>query len=311
MADFYALGELLIDFTPTGKTPAGIPIFEQNPGGAPANVAVQAARLGVSAGFIGKVGQDMFGTFLRDTLVKQNVDVENLHFSNDTATSLAFVQLSESGDRDFSFYRSANADVMLCKEDISDEALKAARIVHFGSVSLTADPSRTATLDAAARAKKLGATITYDPNYRANLWKDKEDAIAQMKAPLPLVDILKVSDEELPLLTGTTDCESGTAQLAQNGIKLIFVTLGPDGVFYRFGEKTGHVAGVPCKVGDTNGAGDTFFGAALSKLYKENLNTLTVEKLESILAFANKAASITTSRHGAIPAMPTLAEVEG
>lgn len=135
--------------------------------------------------------------------------------------------------------------------------------------------------------------------------------MAQMKAPLPLVDILKVSDEELPLLTGTTDCESGTAQLAQNGIKLIFVTLGPDGVFYRFGEKTGHVAGVPCKVGDTNGAGDTFFGAALSKLCKEELDTLTVDKLEGILAFANKAASITTSRHGAIPAMPTLAEVEG
>ena len=113
MADFYALGELLIDFTPAGKTPAGIPIFEQNPGGAPANVAVQAARLGVSAGFIGKVGQDMFGTFLRDTLVKQNVDVENLHFSNDTATSLAFVQLSESGDRDFSFYRNPGADTQI------------------------------------------------------------------------------------------------------------------------------------------------------------------------------------------------------
>ena len=165
--------------------------------------------------------------------------------------------------------------------------------------------------DDTARAKKLGATITYDPNYRANLWKSKEDAIAQMKAPLPLVDILKVSDEELPLLTGTTDCESGTAQLAQNGIRLIFVTLGANGVFYRFGDKTGHVAGVPCKVGDTNGAGDTFFGAALSKLCKEKLDTLTVDKLEGILAFANKAASITTSRHGAIPAMPTLAEVEG
>ena len=120
-----------------------------------------------------------------------------------------------------------------------------------------------------------------------------------------------VSDEELPLLTGTTDCESGTAQLAQNGIRLIFVTLGANGVFYRFGDKTGHVAGVPCKVGDTNGAGDTFFGAALSKLCKEELDTLTVDKLEGVLAFANKAASITTSRHGAIPAMPTLAEVEG
>lgn len=125
---------------------------------------------------------------------------------------------------------------MLCKEDIPEEALKAAKIVHFGSVSLTADPARTATLDAAARAKKLGAIITYDPNYRANLWHSEEEAITQMKAPLPLVDILKVSDEELPLLTGTTDCQSGTAQLAQNGIRLIFVTLGANGVFYRFGE---------------------------------------------------------------------------
>ena len=145
----------------------------------------------------------------------------------------------------------------------------------------------------------------------AKPYDSEEEAIAQMKAPLPLVDILKVSDEELPLLTGTADCENGTAQLAQNGIRLIFVTLGANGVFYRFGEKTGHVAGVPCKVGDTNGAGDTFFGAALSKLCKEDLNTLTADKLEGILAFANKAASITTSRRGAIPAMPTLTEVEG
>ena len=244
-------------------------------------------------------------------LAENKVDVSGMAVDADHPTTMAVVSVDATGERDFSFYRSANADVMLCKEDISDEALKAAKIVHFGSVSLTADPSRTATLDAAARAKKLGATITYDPNYRANLWKNKEDAIAQMKAPLPLVDILKVSDEELPLLTGTTDCESGTAQLAQNGIRLIFVTLGANGVFYRFGDKTGHVAGVPCKVGDTNGAGDTFFGAALSKLCKEELDTLTVDKLEGILAFANKAASITTSRHGAIPAMPTLAEVEG
>ena len=299
--DILTIGEVLIDLTQTGKDARGIPQFAANPGGAPANLAVAAARLGAQTAFIGKVGADAFGRYLKEVLAENKVDV----------SGMAVVSVDATGERDFSFYRSANADVMLCKEDISDEALKAAKIVHFGSVSLTADPSRTATLDAAARAKKLGAVITYDPNYRANLWKNKEDAIAQMKAPLPLVDILKVSDEELPLLTGTTDCKSGTAQLAQNGIKLIFVTLGPDGVFYRFGEKTGHVAGVPCKVGDTNGAGDTFFGAALSKLCKEELDTLTVDKLESILAFANKAASITTSRHGAIPAMPTLAEVEG
>ena len=299
--DILTIGEVLIDLTQTGKDERGIPQFAANPGGAPANLAVAAARLGAQTAFIGKVGADAFGRYLKEVLAENKVDV----------SGMAVVSVDATGERDFSFYRSANADVMLSKEDISDEALKAAKIVHFGSVSLTADPSRTATLDAAARAKKLGAIITYDPNYRANLWKNKEDAIAQIKAPLPLVDILKVSDEELPLLTGTTDCESGTAQLAQNGIRLIFVTLGANGVFYRFGDKTGHVAGVPCKVGDTNGAGDTFFGAALSKLCKEELDTLTVDKLESILAFANKAASITTSRHGAIPAMPTLAEVEG
>ena len=299
--DILTIGEVLIDLTQTGKDARGIPQFAANPGGAPANLAVAAARLGAQTAFIGKVGADAFGRYLKEVLAENKVDV----------SGMAVVSVDATGERDFSFYRSANADVMLSKEDISEGALKAAKIVHFGSVSLTADPSRTATLDAAARAKKMGAVITYDPNYRANLWKNKEEAIAQMKAPLPLVDILKVSDEELPLLTGTTDCESGTAQLAQNGIRLIFVTLGANGVFYRFGDKTGHVAGVPCKVGDTNGAGDTFFGAALSKLCKEELDTLAVDKLEGILAFANKAASITTSRHGAIPAMPTLAEVEG
>ena len=281
--DILTIGEVLIDLTQTGKDERGIPQFAANPGGAPANLAVAASRLGAQTAFIGKVGADAFGRYLKEVLAENKVDVSGMAVDAEHPTTMAVVSVDATGERDFSFYRSANADVMLCKEDISDEALKAAKIVHFGSVSLTADPSRTATLDAAARAKKMGATITYDPNYRANLWKNKEDAIAQMKAPLPLVDILKVSDEELPLLTGTTD----------------------------FGDKTGHVAGVPCKVGDTNGAGDTFFGAALSKLCKEELDTLAVDKLEGILAFANKAASITTSRHGAIPAMPTLAEVEG
>ena len=309
--DIVTIGEVLIDLTQTGRDERGIPQFAANPGGAPANLAVAAAKLGAQTTFIGKVGEDAFGRYLTEVLQENNVDTRYMVTDADHPTTMAVVSVDASGERDFSFYRSANADVMLCKEDIPEEALKAAKIVHFGSVSLTADPARTATLDAAARAKKLGAIITYDPNYRANLWHSEEEAIAQMKAPLPLVDILKVSDEELPLLTGTTDCENGTAQLAQNGIQLIFVTLGANGVFYRMGDKIGHVAGVPCKVGDTNGAGDTFFGAALSKLCKEDLNTLTADKLESILAFANKAASITTSRRGAIPAMPTLTEVEG
>ena len=307
--DILTIGEVLIDLTQTGRDEKGIPQFAANPGGAPANLAVAASRLGAKTAFIGKVGADGFGRYLSDVLTQNGVDASGVAVDRQHPTTMAVVSVDASGERDFSFYRGANADVMLSKEDIPDAALEGAKVVHFGSVSLTADPSRSATLDAVRRAKAMGKTITYDPNYRANLWPDQDTAVAQMKAPLDLVDILKVSDEELPLLTGTTDCESGTAQLAAHGIGLIFVTLGPDGVFYRMGEKTGHVAGVPCKVGDTNGAGDTFFGAALSKLCKEDLTALTVEKLEQVLAFANKAASITTSRHGAIPAMPTLAEM--
>ena len=307
--DILTIGEVLIDLTQTGRDEKGIPQFAANPGGAPANLAVAASRLGAKTAFIGKVGADGFGRYLSDVLTQNGVDASGVAVDRQHPTTMAVVSVDASGERDFSFYRGANADVMLSSEDIPDAALEGAKIVHFGSVSLTADPSRSATLDAVRRAKAMGKTITYDPNYRANLWPDQDTAVAQMKAPLDLVDILKVSDEELPLLTGTTDCESGTAQLAAHGIGLIFVTLGPDGVFYRMGEKTGHVAGVPCKVGDTNGAGDTFFGAALSKLCKEDLTALTVEKLEQVLAFANKAASITTSRHGAIPAMPTLEEM--
>lgn len=309
--DILAIGEILIDLTQTGTDAKGIPQFAANPGGAPANLAVAAARLGARTAFIGKVGADGFGAYLTSVLQENGVDVSGIAVDPEDPTTVAVVSVDAAGERSFSFYRKANADVKLSAADIPDQALQSARMVHFGSVSLTADPSRSATLDAVRRAKASGAVITYDPNYRANLWPDVDTAVAQMKAPLDLVDILKVSDEELPLLTGTADCEAGTAQLAAHGIGLIFVTQGPDGVFYRMGSQTGHVPGVPCTVGDTNGAGDTFFGAALSRLCKEDLAALTADKLEAILAFANKAASITTSRHGAIPAMPTLAEVEG
>ena len=309
--DILTIGEILIDLTQTGRDEKGIPQFAANPGGAPANLAVAAAKLGAQTAFIGKVGDDAFGRYLTEVLRENGVDASWVAVDETYPTTMAVVSVDARGERDFSFYRSANADVMLSADDIPDAALRQAKLVHFGSVSLTADPSRAATLDAVRRAKGMGKTITYDPNYRANLWPDAGTAVAQMKAPLGLVDILKLSDEELPLLTGTTDCAAGTAALAAQGVKLIFVTLGPDGVFYRLGEKTGHVPGVRCTVGDTNGAGDTFFGAALSRLCKEDLAALTPDKLEPILAFANKAASITTSRHGAIPAMPTLAEVEG
>ena len=285
MMDITAVGEVLIDLTQNGVNEQGIPQFAANPGGAPANLAVAAARLGAKTAFVGKVGRDSFGDQLRKCLQDNNVDVSAMCVDPVQHTTLAVVSLDPTGERHFSFYRDPSADVSLTSEEIPLDMLQNTKYLHFGSVSLTADPARTATLYAAK---------------------------ARMKEALPLADVLKVSDEELPLLTGTTDLEEGTAILAAQGISLVLVTMGPDGAFYRFQGKTGHVAGVPCKVGDTNGAGDTFFGAVLSQLSQLNsLQDLTIPELERVVALANKAASITTSRHGAIPAMPTMAEVQG
>ena len=312
MIDITTIGEILIDLTQSGKTEQGIPKFDANPGGAPANLAVAAARLGARTAFIGRVGNDSFGDYLKRCLAENGVDVRGMSVDEKARTTLAVVALDERGERTFSFYRDPSADVNLSMEHVPMELLGGTKVLHFGSVSLTAEPARTATLEAAKTAKASGAYVSYDPNYRASLWPDEETAVRNMTEPLSMVDILKVSDEELPLLTGCTDPEKGSARLTDQGVRLVLVTLGAEGAFYRFDGHTGHVPGVPCKVGDTNGSGDTFFGAALSQLVKLNsLDELTVPELERILAFANKAASITTSRHGAIPAMPTLQEVEG
>ena len=312
MIDITTIGEILIDLTQSGRTEQGIPRFDANPGGAPANLAVAAARLGARTAFIGRVGNDSFGDYLKRCLAENGVDVRGMSVDEKARTTLAVVALDERGERTFSFYRDPSADVNLSMEHVPMELLGGTKVLHFGSVSLTAEPARTATLEAAKTAKASGAYVSYDPNYRASLWPDEETAVRNMTEPLSMVDILKVSDEELPLLTGCTDPEKGSARLAEKGVRLVLVTLGAHGAFYRFDGHTGHVPGVPCQVGDTNGSGDTFFGAALSQLVKlDSLDQLTVPELERILAFANKAASITTSRHGAIPAMPTLAEVLG
>lgn len=312
MIDITAVGEILIDLTQSGCNELGIPVFAANPGGAPANLAVAAARLGASTAFIGKVGTDSYGTFLRNTLMENRVDVSGMVTDPRNRTTLAVVALDKFGERTFSFYRDPSADVNLRAEEISAEQLKNTHFLHFGSVSLTTDPARSATLHAAKVAKENGALISYDPNYRASLWSDEATAIEAMLEPLGMVDVLKVSDEELPLLTGTEDLEQGSKLLADKGIALVLVTLGANGAFYRFQDKTGHIPGIKVKVGDTNGAGDTFFGATLSQLARfEKLEDMTMRQLEEIIAIANKAAALTTSRHGAIPAMPSKEEVFG
>lgn len=303
------IGEILIDLTQTGYNQQNIPMYAANPGGAPANVAVAASRLGADTAFVGMVGSDGFGTYLSQVLEENNVSTQGLRVGQG-ATTLAVVSVSAQGERSFQFMRGADAN--LTADQVDRDLIAGAGIVHFGSVSLTADPARTATLHAVELAKEQGVTVSYDPNYRAALWNSQEEAVEWMRRPLSSVDILKLSDEEMELLSGSNDPETCSQVMADKGISLVLITLGSEGVFYRLGEHTGVVPGVPTKVADTNGAGDTFFGAVLSRLSRRAqgaLEGLTTQELEEILTFANWAASVTCSRSGAIPAMPTLEEL--
>lgn len=308
--DITSLGEILIDLTQTGVNEHGVPLFAANPGGAPANVAVAASRLGASAAFVGKVGNDGFGAYLRGVLEKDGVDCDRL-YTGSAPTTMAVVAVDERGERSFRFVRGADRD--LSPEEAGSAA--GTKFLHFGSVSLTEDPARSATLAAVRAAREAGVLVSYDPNYRAALWPSQEEAVEWMRRPLDMADVLKISDEELPLLTGTGRLEEGTRALEELGIRLILVTLGGEGVFCRWQGEGWKQPGVPVKVADTNGAGDTFLGAVLSRLCRREgkapLEDLTRAELEDILNFANRAAALTCSRSGAIPAMPALAELEG
>lgn len=311
MKDITAIGEILIDLTQTGIDGAGIPQFAANPGGAPANVAVAASRLGAGTAFIGKVGGDGLGTYLRSVLERERVDCSGLRVGRQ-ATTMAIVSVDGAGERDFRFVRGADQE--LTPDEVDEAAVLESRILHFGSVSLTPGISRCATIFAARTAHKNGRLVSYDPNYRPALWASAEEAMEWMRLPLPMVDVIKLSEEELPLLTGTAGLEEGGARLEEQGVKLVLVTLGGAGVFCRWRGETFTVPGLHVDVADTNGAGDTFFGAVLSRLSRREgrapLEDLARAELEDILSFANRAAALTCSRSGAIPAMPTLEEVK-
>ena len=312
MTDIITLGELLIDLTQRGSDENGNGEFTAYPGGTPANVAVAASRLGASAGFIGKVGDDAFGRNLADTLKKDNVDISGLYYDDYQPTTMAIVSVDESGERDFSFYRKPGADTQLTVDEaVGALSADLPKILHVGSLSMTTSPGKEACEEAVKYAKDNGSVISYDPNYRAALWDSEEHAIEMMKVLLPYADILKVSDEEMVMLTGTDDFEEGSRILAEYGIGLVMVTLGSDGVFVRMGSNTATVPGFSVEVADTNGAGDTFLGAMLMQIAKGIDGTEDVwAQLLRMVRYANKAASLTCSRHGAIPAMPSLAEME-
>jgi len=317
--DVIALGELLIDFTPHGHSEQGQPLFERNPGGAPANVLAALAKLGRETAFIGTVGNDAFGRYLADTLADAGINVDQLQYTDDAQTTLAFVHLDESGDRSFTFYRKPGADQLLDAKAIDLDLVGGAKLFHFGSISMTHEPSRTATLAAAAAARSQGVPVSFDPNLRMSLWEDAEQAKAAILEGMAFADVAKVSEEELVFLTGTSELNGGSALLMEKyGIKLLLVTLGPEGSFCRAVDADGSIltarhAGFRVEAVDTTGAGDAFLGGVLHRLLDEMhpANPVwTEEKLTRLLAFANAMGALTATGKGAIPSLPTLEQAE-
>ncbi len=312
MFDVVAMGELLIDFTPSGLSTSGNQLFEQNPGGAPANVLASMAKLNKKCAFIGMVGHDQFGVFLKDVLQDIGIDIRGLRQSKEYHTTLAFVHLTSDGDRSFSFYRNPGADMMLRPEDLDFEVIGQAKIFHFGSISLTSEPARSATLAAVKFAKAQGKLVSYDPNYRPLLWPCKEQAVEMMKSGLEYTDILKISENELELLTGTTDLARGSALLYKMGISVVLVTLGSEGCYYSYQGGSGKIPAFHVDTIDTTGAGDAFLGGVL--YWFSQFNLLEIQKLDldefiKIITFANAVGGLTTTQKGAIPALPSLKEI--
>ncbi len=309
--DVVALGEILIDFTPYGKSEAGQVLFEQNPGGAPANVLACLSKCGKKTAFIGKVGMDMHGTFLKNVLEQNNISVEGLVQGEDVFTTLAFVALSDTGERSFSFARKPGADTCLTPEELNHDLIKGSKIFHIGSLSLTTEPVRGTTLKALAVAKEADCVISYDPNYRAPLWESREAAIAGMRSVLPYVDVMKLSDEETELLTDEADPEMAARKLVDMGVSVVAVTLGADGALVCTKDGTVKVPGYSANMVDSTGAGDSFWGGFLNQFLESGRKPveLALEEVADFARFGNAVASLCVEKRGAIPAMPTIEEI--
>lgn len=320
--DVTALGELLIDFTENGTSGQGNPIYEANPGGAPCNVLSMLKKLGHNVAFIGKVGNDIFGRQLKTVVGNVGIDTTGLVTDDDVRTTLAFVETFVDGDRDFSFYRNPGADMMLNPDDVNEDVIRGARIFHMGTLSMTHEPVRSATCKAVAVAQSVQAMISFDPNIREPLWDDMEDAKEQTAFGLSVCDILKISDNEIQWFTGEQDFDAGIKKIQDEyNIPLILLSLGKVGSrAYLKNNVTDVKAEVPAFVREdtveTTGAGDTFGGCCLHYVLEHcsegtDINDVdwTEENLKEMLTFANKAASIITTRKGALAVMPTLEEI--
>ncbi len=311
--DVTALGELLIDFTENGHSDQGNILFEANPGGAPCNVLAMLTKLGKKTSFIGKVGKDQFGSRLKDTLEEVGIDTQSLRMDEKIHTTLAFVHTFEDGDRDFSFYRNPGADMMLTKDEVPMDVIAGSRIFHFGTLSSTHPGVREATRCALDKARAEGIMISFDPNLREPLWESLEDARREIAYGLGFCDILKISDNEMEFMTGTTDYTKGVQILRETyQIPLILVTLGKEGS--RAYYKDWMVETAPFiqeNTIETTGAGDTFCASILDYVLEHGLEDLSQDQLKEMLTFANAAASLITTRKGALRVMPSKEEVLG
>ena len=310
--DVTALGELLIDFTENGISEQGNPILEANPGGAPCNVLSMLAKLGHKGAFIGKIGDDMFGNQLTYAIKEVGIATTGLKRDAQVHTTLAFVHTYEDGDRDFSFYRNPGADIMLSADEVDESIINDARLFHFGSLSLTYDVSRAATHKAVAAAKEAGCIITFDPNLREPLWKTLDEAHEQIEWGMRQCDVLKISDNEIKWFTGREDFDEGIKILQDTyNIPLILLSMGRDGSRAYYGDVVAEAKPfIQENTIETTGAGDTFCACVLNYILDNGLDDLDEDKLTEMLTFANAAASIITTRKGALKVMPERSEVE-
>ena len=305
--DVVALGELLIDFTESGTSEQGNPLWEANPGGAPCNVLAMLNKLAHKTAFIGKVGKDVYGRQLCDVVTKAGIDTSALLFDPEVHTTLAVVHTFENGDRDFSFYRNPGADMNLSADELPVQLIKDAKIFHYGTLSLTDEPVKSATQKAVACAEECGLIRSFDPNLRPPLWRSLDDAKKEVDWGLQHCDVLKISDNEITWFTGLDDYDAGIAALRKQypAIKLICLSMGPDGSRAYYGDVRVEVKPFLQKETiETTGAGDTFGACVIDGVLREGIDQLNAEKLTEILTFANAAASIVTTKKGALRVMP-------
>ncbi|MDQ8180412.1 carbohydrate kinase [Pelagicoccus sp. SDUM812005] len=307
----FCIGEALVDFVAMGKSGRLLEAeaFKPCAGGAPANVAVAIARLGGDAGLVSCVGEDVWGDFLCEVFEREGVDVRGIQRTDRASTTQAFVSLDEDGDRDFSFVRCPGADTLLDGTRLESDCFDSCSILHFGTFSLSSEPSRAATLEAIRRVKEAAGLISLDVNYREGIWASEDEAIRWVESILPLVDILKVSLEELRLLTGMEDRRAAVKRLMGKGPRIALVSLDSEGCLCANHLARFDVSAFPARCVDATGAGDSFMGAFLHRFVELEFPFDDVDKLEDACTFACAAASVTVSGYGAIPSLPTREEV--